>query len=246
MKRLGYVTVPATRETVTAPSSSGWRSTSSTSLAKLRQLVEKQHAVVRQAYLARPRRAAAAGHGGARHRVVRRAERADAHYGVAPAREPDDGIDLRGSRSFRRGSSRAVCPAGAWRIMDLPAPGGPTIRMLCPPAAATSSARLTFSCPLTSAKSTGKRGVGLELRRRHGLDALVPAQMVHELGHVLDRVHGHARRQRRPRPHYPPERTAPYAARCGGERHRQRAVTGRSSPRGTARRKTRVVLRRLA
>jgi hypothetical protein len=38
-------------------------------------------------------------------------------------------------------------------IMDLPAPGGPTIRMLCPPAAATSRARFTFSWPLTSAKS---------------------------------------------------------------------------------------------
>ena len=42
--------------------------------------------------------------------------------------------------------------------MDLPAPGGPTSRMLCPPAAATSSARLTFSCALTSEKSTENCG----------------------------------------------------------------------------------------
>ena len=37
--------------------------------------------------------------------------------------------------------------------MDLPAPGEPMSRILCPPAAAISSARLTFSCPMTSAKS---------------------------------------------------------------------------------------------
>ncbi len=39
--------------------------------------------------------------------------------------------------------------------IDLPAPGGPTISRLCPPAAATSSARLALSWPLMSARSTG-------------------------------------------------------------------------------------------
>ena len=38
-------------------------------------------------------------------------------------------------------------------IIDLPAPGGPTIRILWPPAQATSKARFTVSCPLTSEKS---------------------------------------------------------------------------------------------
>ncbi len=37
--------------------------------------------------------------------------------------------------------------------MVLPAPGGPTIRRLWLPAAATSSARLTMNWPLTSARS---------------------------------------------------------------------------------------------
>ena len=37
--------------------------------------------------------------------------------------------------------------------MDLPAPGGPTMAMLWPPAAAISRARLAFSWPFTSAKS---------------------------------------------------------------------------------------------
>ena len=34
--------------------------------------------------------------------------------------------------------------------IDLPAPGGPYINMLCPPAAAISSARLALSWPLMS------------------------------------------------------------------------------------------------
>ena len=37
--------------------------------------------------------------------------------------------------------------------MDFPAPGEPMSRMLCPPAAAISRARFTFSCPMTSEKS---------------------------------------------------------------------------------------------
>ena len=40
--------------------------------------------------------------------------------------------------------------------MVLPEPGGPIIRMLCPPAQATSSARLAVCCPRTSLKSTVK------------------------------------------------------------------------------------------
>jgi hypothetical protein len=38
--------------------------------------------------------------------------------------------------------------------IDLPAPGGPTMSRLWPPAAATSSARLALSCPLMSARSS--------------------------------------------------------------------------------------------
>ena len=43
--------------------------------------------------------------------------------------------------------------------MDLPEPGEPISSTLWPPAAAISSARFTFSCPITSAKSgSGVRG----------------------------------------------------------------------------------------
>ncbi|MCU1311438.1 MAG: hypothetical protein JWO20_2563 [Candidatus Angelobacter sp.] len=38
----------------------------------------------------------------------------------------------------------------------LPEPGGPIIRMLCPPADETSSARFAVCCPRTSLKSTAK------------------------------------------------------------------------------------------
>ena len=41
-------------------------------------------------------------------------------------------------------------------IIDLPLPGGPIIMRLWPPAAATSMARFTFSCPRTSLKSSSK------------------------------------------------------------------------------------------
>ncbi len=41
-----------------------------------------------------------------------------------------------------------------WAEMFMPAPGGPIISKLCPPAAATSSARFDDACPFTSEKST--------------------------------------------------------------------------------------------
>ena len=46
-------------------------------------------------------------------------------------------------------------------IMLLPEPGEPMSRMLWPPAAAISRALLTFSCPLTSAKSGDDRPIQL-------------------------------------------------------------------------------------
>ena len=49
-------------------------------------------------------------------------------------------------------------PGSRAASIDLPAPGGPTISRLWPPAAAISSARLAFSWPLTSRRS-GKAGV---------------------------------------------------------------------------------------
>ncbi len=47
--------------------------------------------------------------------------------------------------------------------MDLPVPGGPMSKTLWPPAAAISNARLTFSWPLTSAKSTSSSKLWLKM-----------------------------------------------------------------------------------
>ena len=46
-------------------------------------------------------------------------------------------------------------PGRRFASIDLPEPGGPMSRILCPPAAAISSARLAVRCPRTSEKSSG-------------------------------------------------------------------------------------------
>ena len=56
-------------------------------------------------------------------------------------------------------SSGGSRPTSRCASIDLPVPGGPTSSTLCPPAAATSSARLAMAWPLTSRRS-GKAGAG--------------------------------------------------------------------------------------
>ena len=70
-----------------------------------------------------------------------------------PGQQPRDAVDL---RDFQRllGVSAGRIVGSRFASMVLPEPGGPIIITLCPPAAATSSARLTCSWPFTSAKST--------------------------------------------------------------------------------------------
>ncbi len=51
------------------------------------------------------------------------------------------------------GDSGGNRPGRRWAIIDLPEPGGPTNRRLCPPAAAISRARLALSWPRTSRRS---------------------------------------------------------------------------------------------
>ena len=48
-----------------------------------------------------------------------------------------------------RGGSK---PTMARASMDFPAPGGPTMQRLCPPAAARAKAAKALACPLMSAK----------------------------------------------------------------------------------------------
>ena len=53
-------------------------------------------------------------------------------------------------------------PGSARAKIVFPPPGGPVIKILCPPAAAMISARFAFSCPFTSRKSIA--GVGFVAR----------------------------------------------------------------------------------
>ena len=64
-------------------------------------------------------------------------------------------------------------------IIDFPDPGGPSMRRLCPPAAATSTARRTACWPFTSAKSIPSPGgneVTVEKRRTTGLRTWRPSR----------------------------------------------------------------------
>lgn len=120
-----------------------------------------------------------------RHRVVRGAKRPDTHDGVVRRRETEDGVDLRSLDHFgavHRGQNgrQALGEHGLARARRsdeqdvVPAGGGHLERAL------------DVLLRLDLGKIDRKR------RRGHGRDGLVPAQMVHELRDVLDRVHGHA------------------------------------------------------
>ena len=88
-------------------------------------------------------------------------------------------------------------PGSARAISVLPAPGGPTMITLCPPAAATSIARLTCSCPRTSCKSvtaSGNLGRGQRAHLRGNRRDAV--QVIDQVGQAAHRHHVHARDQR--------------------------------------------------
>jgi hypothetical protein len=142
--RAGKVTWALARATVTSPVSSGWRSESSAAL-EFGQFVEEQHAQMRQADLAGPHAQAPAGQRGHRGRMVRAAK------GRARLICPSSSIPATEATSEASSASLGVrsgrMPGRHEAISDLPAPGGPTSRRLCPPAAAISSARLAVSCP---------------------------------------------------------------------------------------------------
>ena len=178
---------------VMARSSSGWRSISSTRARKLEQLVEEQHAVVRQRDLARPHRRTPADQARRRHRVVRRAERARRRS--APSRRA-------GRRSNRPSSSPAPrrtpsggrMPGSRWASIVFPEPGAPTNSRLWPPAAAISSARRGTSCPRTSARSSVVGAAAARrARRRRGRGcrrvAQLAAQQRHQRGEIRRRLH---------------------------------------------------------
>ena len=140
MKRVGKTRVRWPRTTATRPSSSGWRSASSARARELRQLVEEQHAVVREARLARapgprrrrrgptPRSCGAAPGTGAR------STRAAAVVQARDAVDPRD-LERLGARERRQDRRQ---PPREHRLADA---GRPSSSRLWPPAAAIVSAR---------------------------------------------------------------------------------------------------------
>src|SRR5262249_42277974 len=152
--------------------------------AELRQLVEEEHAAVRERELARPRDHAAARHAGERDRAVggaqRRLARGDARGQAGRrggARDPARARPLRGGAGGGggRGGTRAGSPAAEWMhetssapassrsgsraerlfaSMLLPVPGGPVSRTWWPPAAAITSARFAASWPTIASHAT--------------------------------------------------------------------------------------------
>ena len=119
---------------------------------KFRQLIEEQHAKMREADLAGADAQAAADQRRHRGAVMRRAKRPACGLILPPPSSPATEATIDTS-SASDGWSGGRMPGRHAASSDLPAPGGPLISRLCPPAAAISSARLATSWPLTWARS---------------------------------------------------------------------------------------------
>ena len=138
---------------------------------------------MREADLARPDAQAAADQRRHRGAVVRRAERPAAADPAAARARPRPRRPSR-LRALRDGCSGGRMPGRQAASSDLPAPGGPLISRLCPPAAAISSARLATSWPLTCARSGPPTGGSASAgwRRRHERGALEVREQREQVG----------------------------------------------------------------
>ena len=146
-KFAGKVTVPPTLLMVTTLSSRGLTERFQCGVTELRELVQEQHPPVAQGNLAGPGKTSASYEARVGDRIVGRPE------GTLDHQRPILGqqaptlyilVTSRDSCEVIRGKMEGI--ARASRVF--PAPGGPLISRLCPPAAATSRARFACSCPL--------------------------------------------------------------------------------------------------
>ena len=166
-------------------------------LVEFRQLVEKQHTVVREGDLSRPRNRPAAREGDGGGRVVRAAEGALRHERVFRVGQPRDGVDLRRLqrlllrhvRQDRRQPPREHRLARAGRADEqhvVPARGGDLKR--------------PFDVLLPH--DVGEVGTGAAVRlrrrpRRGGRDRLLAREVAHQLKDVFNRVDREPTRERR-------------------------------------------------
>ena len=95
---------------------------------------------------------------------------------------------IRVTSSASAESSAGRIPGSRRASIVFPVPGGPPKRTLCPPAAASSSARRARSCPRTSARS-GAAGAGVAVgrERRLRLQLELPAKIRDCLGEMPNR-----------------------------------------------------------
>ena len=160
MNRAGNVTERAARAMVTQPSSSGCRRTSSA--RRSNSGISSRNSTPWWARLISPGRGWAPPPTSATSETVwcgARNGRSRSRPTPAGSRPHTEWIAVASSASSNVSGGRM--PGTRRAIIVLPAPGGPTIRRLWPPAAAISSARRASVCPLTSAKSAdGRAGVG--------------------------------------------------------------------------------------
>ena len=110
-------------------------------LAELRQLIEKEHAMMRKCHLSRTRDAPTADHRHRRGRMMRTAEGPCRHKPRILAEQPRDAVYFRDLDGFSSFVSSGRIEGIRRASIVFPEPGTPTIRTLCPPAAAISSAR---------------------------------------------------------------------------------------------------------
>jgi len=119
----GNVTLPAARDTVTFPSSSGCRMTSSGRAFELRQLIKKKDAVMGETHFA------GLGNGGAAEQtdigdgVMRGAKRTSGDERLFAAEHSGDAVDLRALDRFLERHRWHVVAIRLDNI-DLPEPGG--------------------------------------------------------------------------------------------------------------------------
>ena len=173
INRLGRRMEPAARVTVTSPSSMGWRRASSTS--RWNSGSSSINSTPLWAKEISP------GLGMLPPPIIATAD--SVWWGARKGRWSSRGClgSVRPATDQTSVASRDSCRVISGRMegsrrasMDFPAPGLPMSSTLCPPAAAISSARFTFSCPITSEKSGRLEGVAVSCAGTASISAASP------------------------------------------------------------------------
>ena len=188
------------RAMVTEPSSSGWRSISSTLRGNSGNSSRNKHAVVRQADFAGPRHArAAADQPGIGDGVMRRAERPLAQQARAARQHAGDAVDLGGLDGFGKGQRRQDARPAAWPAWSCPIPAARSSARCARPPPPLRSARLAVVCPRTSRKSGAPESGAdaCESRRDRGREFVRPRDQRHHLGQMPHAEDAHAFHHRR-------------------------------------------------